>query len=66
MGERNCCQHCETVAHVDGRLDSIAVTLAKLETDFATVRKLVYGAAGLILTAAVTGSVAAAARALGF
>ncbi len=60
MGHGTCCEHCKTVGTIDERLDAMQLTLAKMETDFGHVRKLVFGAVGLILTIAIGGGVAKA------
>lgn len=50
MGSGGCCEHC---ASTDERLDKIERSLSVLAESFHTVKTLVYGAAGILLTGAL-------------
>lgn len=55
MGTKGtCCEHCDTIANLDTRLDTIDTTLAVITQHVELLKKLVYGAVAAILTSAVT------------
>lgn len=66
MPRSGCCDHCETVAKLDERLDDINASLIEIKTDFGIVRRLVYGGVGLVLVAVVGAVAKAAVTSMGF